>query len=117
WDTIRREKARGTTIVLTTHYLDEAEQLSDRVAFIKAGAIVAQGTLADLHHSMGKSVRVTEYDAEGGAAAHHFFDSFKDARTAIASRGLEQYAVSKVSLEDIYLRFFGTADAARAEER
>ena len=48
WHYVQRINAEGTTILLTTHYLEEAEQLCDRVAFINDGRIVAQGTSAEL---------------------------------------------------------------------
>ena len=48
WQTIRNLRALGKTILLTTHYLDEAEQLADRVAVLRDGAIVREGTPADL---------------------------------------------------------------------
>ena len=43
WETIRSLRALGKTILLTTHYLEEAEQLADRVAVLREGRIVAQG--------------------------------------------------------------------------
>jgi ABC-2 type transport system ATP-binding protein len=48
WHYVQRINAEGTTILLTTHYLEEAEQLCDRIAFINNGEIVAQGTSAEL---------------------------------------------------------------------
>src|SRR3954462_8060983 len=48
WHYVQRINAEGTTILLTTHYLEEAEQLCDHVAFINHGEIVAQGTSAEL---------------------------------------------------------------------
>jgi len=48
WETIRSLRALGKTILLTTHYLDEAEQLADRVAVLRDGKIVAAGTPAEL---------------------------------------------------------------------
>lgn len=48
WDLIRRLREHGTTILLTTHYLDEAEELADRIAVIAAGRIVASGDPASL---------------------------------------------------------------------
>jgi ABC-2 type transport system ATP-binding protein len=48
WHYVQRINAEGTTILLTTHYLEEAEQLCDRVAFINDGQIVAQGTSPEL---------------------------------------------------------------------
>src|SRR6185312_4408935 len=52
WETIRSLRSLGKTIVLTTHYLEEAEHLSDRVAVLREGRIVAAGRPADL---MGRS--------------------------------------------------------------
>jgi ABC-2 type transport system ATP-binding protein len=48
WHYVQRINAEGTTILLTTHYLEEAEQLCDRIAFINDGQIVAQGTSGEL---------------------------------------------------------------------
>jgi ABC-2 type transport system ATP-binding protein len=48
WHYVQRINAEGTTILLTTHYLEEAEQLCDKIAFINDGEIVAQGTSAEL---------------------------------------------------------------------
>lgn len=48
WRIIRRLRAEGTTIVLTTHYLEEAEQLADRLAVMHAGRIAATGTIAEI---------------------------------------------------------------------
>jgi ABC-2 type transport system ATP-binding protein len=48
WDFIRKLRADGVSVVLTTHFLDEAEQLADRVVVVDAGRIVAEGTPAEL---------------------------------------------------------------------
>ena len=48
WDTVRELAGRGTTVLLTTQYLDEAEQLADRIAVLHEGRIIADGTLAEL---------------------------------------------------------------------
>jgi ABC-2 type transport system ATP-binding protein len=48
WRTVRDLAGRGTTVLLTTQYLDEAEQLADRIAILHDGRIIAEGTLADL---------------------------------------------------------------------
>jgi ABC-2 type transport system ATP-binding protein len=55
WHYVQRINAEGTTILLTTHYLEEAEQLCDRVAFINAGQIVAQGSSEELAARYGVS--------------------------------------------------------------
>ncbi len=55
WHYVQRINEEGTTILLTTHYLEEAEQLCDQIAFINDGEIVAQGTTADLSEQYGVS--------------------------------------------------------------
>jgi ABC-2 type transport system ATP-binding protein len=53
WQYVQRINAEGTTILLTTHYLEEAEQLCDRIAFINGGDIVARGTSEELAEEFG----------------------------------------------------------------
>ncbi len=53
WHYVRRINAEGTTILLTTHYLEEADQLCDRIAFINAGQIVSQGSSHELATEYG----------------------------------------------------------------
>ena len=53
WDTIRRLVATGSTVLLTTQYLDEADQLADRIAVIDRGRVVAEGTADELKASVG----------------------------------------------------------------
>lgn len=55
WDTIRRLVKTGSTVLLTTQYLDEADQLADRVAVIDRGRVVAEGTVDELKESVGTS--------------------------------------------------------------
>ena len=53
WHYVQQINAQGTTILLTTHYLEEAEQLCDRIAFINQGEVVAEGTSAELAGRFG----------------------------------------------------------------
>jgi ABC-2 type transport system ATP-binding protein len=55
WDTIRELVATGSTVLLTTQYLDEADQLADRIAVIDRGKVVAEGTSDELKASVGAS--------------------------------------------------------------
>ena len=58
WDLVRKIKARGTTIVLTTHYMEEAEILCDRIAIMDHARIVALDTTQNLLHSVGTTVSI-----------------------------------------------------------
>jgi ABC-2 type transport system ATP-binding protein len=60
WDQLRRLRARGATIVITTHYLDEADQLCDRVAIVDHGTVIALGTPEELKRRYsGKAITLT----------------------------------------------------------
>jgi ABC-2 type transport system ATP-binding protein len=64
WDVIRRLKSQGKTVILTTHYLDEAEQLSDRVAIMNQGRIVAMGTPDEIIEQHGSGERLEIHGTE-----------------------------------------------------
>jgi ABC-2 type transport system ATP-binding protein len=68
WDVIRGLKSKGKTVILTTHYLDEAEQLSDRVAIMNHGRIVAMGTPEDIIETHGSGERLEIHGNEELAA-------------------------------------------------
>jgi ABC-2 type transport system ATP-binding protein len=64
WEIIRRFQARGGTVLLTTHYMDEAERLCDRIAIIDHGLTIASGTPAELIERLGGH-HMVEFDATG----------------------------------------------------
>ncbi|MBL8988228.1 MAG: ABC transporter ATP-binding protein, partial [Gemmatimonadetes bacterium] len=66
WDLIEGFKQQGRTVVLTTHYMDEAEQLCDRVAIVDHGRIIASGTPRQLIAMLG-SEHVIEFGLDGEA--------------------------------------------------
>ncbi|HKP91725.1 MAG TPA: ATP-binding cassette domain-containing protein [Thermoleophilaceae bacterium] len=68
WDEVRRINQGGTTVFLTTQYLEEADELCDRVAIIDAGRIVAQGTPEELKAEMGRDVVSVTLDGAGADA-------------------------------------------------
>ena len=53
WDIIRALASEGTTVLLTTQYLDEADQLADRIVVIDNGKVIAEGTPVELKNSVG----------------------------------------------------------------
>ena len=112
WDVVRRLRELGKTVLLTTHYLDEAQELSDRVAIVKDGRIVAEGPPRDL--GAGAPYRVT-YDRDGQRAEHQTDDP-----TALLHRltsealerneRLENLHVTRPSLEEVYLELTKEAE-------
>ena len=68
WDLIEEFKRDGRTIVLTTHYMDEAERLCERVAIMDHGKVIALGTPRELIASLGAE-HVVEFTADGAARA------------------------------------------------
>jgi ABC-2 type transport system ATP-binding protein len=86
WDVIRDLRDRGRTVVLTTHYMDEAERLCDRVAIIDHGKIIAQGSPAELISRLGGD-HIVEFALEHSeAAADHEADSFLGLDSVLAAR-------------------------------
>jgi ABC-2 type transport system ATP-binding protein len=63
WDEVRRLREEGMTIFLTTHYLDEADALCDRISIIDAGLIVAEGTPSDLKREISGDVVIVDLAA------------------------------------------------------
>jgi ABC-2 type transport system ATP-binding protein len=69
WNAIRKLAAEGTTILLTTQYLDEADQLSDQIVIIDAGRVVAQGRPDELKNTLGSRIDVVVTDQSDLPAA------------------------------------------------
>jgi ABC-2 type transport system ATP-binding protein len=69
WQEVRRLRDQGMTIFLTTHYLDEADALCDRISIIDAGLIVAEGTPSDLKREISGDVVIVDLATPGTAGA------------------------------------------------
>jgi ABC-2 type transport system ATP-binding protein len=127
WDLIERIRDQGTTVVLVTHFMDEAERLCDRLAVIREGRVVAAGTPAHLVAEHSGEVTIT-FTARGGIPALDAIpgvasvqllgtsvvvrgESVIVARVgrALSEAGLEptDIAVARPGLEDVYLRLVG----------
>lgn len=128
WDRLFRLKERGTTLVLTTHYMDEAEQLCDRLIVVDKGRIMAEGTPASLirQHSTREVLEVrfgSDRNQEVAGLLHGvgdrvevlpdriliYTDDGEAALERITRQGLEPLTslVRRSSLEDVFLRLTG----------
>ena len=133
WDIVRNFQRTGGTVLLTTHYMDEAERLCDRLAIVDHGQIIAEGTPADLierlggHHVVEFSV---ESDGDGAAGAWRGLPSVEAVRhedglfsltvrephltipallEAVRQRGTQLLRLStrQASLEDVFVNLTG----------
>lgn len=111
WSLIRDLKAGGTTILLTTHYLDEAEALADRVAVINGGKIIEVSTPALLGGRSTAKAKVQWMSSTGLQSQE------TDNPTALVAKLATEYGgevpeltVTRPSLEDIYLKMIGGQD-------
>jgi ABC-2 type transport system ATP-binding protein len=115
WETIRSLRSLGKTVLLTTHYLDEAQALADRVAIIKNGQILAEGAPAELGAGAGATAYRVAYRNGGAEPVEHVTDDptslLHELTGAALARGerLDGLTVSRPSLEDVYLEL--TSDA------
>jgi len=114
WETIRGLRSLGKTILLTTHYLDEAEQLADRVAVLRQGEIVASGAPAELTGSVQQTeIRYRENGREvvlHTDAPTRLLHELTD-KALSEGRELEGLVVRRPSLEDVYLSLTEEAEA------
>jgi ABC-2 type transport system ATP-binding protein len=106
WDMIRSLRSLGKTILLTTHYLDEAEQLADRLAVLRDGLIIREGTPAEL--TGGSSETEVRYRKNGHEVVIHTSDPTRilhelTAEALAEGRELEGLSVRRPTLEDVYL--------------
>jgi ABC-2 type transport system ATP-binding protein len=113
WDMIRSLRELGKTVLLTTHYLDEAEQLSDRVAVLREGRIVALGKPSELTGgSVATEIRYRRDGQEVLVETHEPTKVLHELTGEALARGaeLEGLLVRRPTLEEIYLELTGGAD-------
>jgi ABC-2 type transport system ATP-binding protein len=113
WEMIRSLRALGKTVLLTTHYLDEAEQLSDRVAVLRGGRIVALGRPSELTgRRVATEIRYRENGHEVVVETHEPTKALHELTAAALARGVELdgLQVRKPTLEEIYLALTEAGD-------
>ncbi len=132
WEEIRRMVTRGKTVLLTTHYLQEADALADRVAVINQGEIIAAGTPAEIKaQTVGKRIRcitslsvdvlrqipgVTEVKEDREAVELHAIEAESIVRELLSrDAGLAGLEVSSAGLEEAFLAL--TRDNGTNEDR
>ena len=136
WEMVKNLQSLGKTVFLTTHYMDEAEYLADRVALIVRGEIIAEGAPSELTGLEGTTTITFRLESqygfppEGLQATTETNDGLLTVSTTTPTRTLykltrwandlgielEQLTVSRPTLEDIYLSLVGEADERRVSE-
>jgi ABC-2 type transport system ATP-binding protein len=108
WDLIRRLQDEGTTILLTTHYLDEAAELSSRAAIITDGEVAALGRIDELGGSEAR-VPIVRWRENGVAREERTENPGALVARLSANGEPERLEIIRPSLEDIYLSFVGSS--------
>jgi ABC-2 type transport system ATP-binding protein len=117
WEMIRSLRSLGKTVLLTTHYLDEAEQLSDRVAVMREGQIVRVGTPAELTTTdLQTEIRYRQNGEEVLVRTDEPTRMLAELTSAAVARGeeLEGLQVRRPSLEEVYLALTAEQDEIEA---
>ena len=116
WDVIAGLRDLGKTVFLTTHYMDEAQRLADRVTIIAAGEVVARGTPEDLgERESGKTtIRYRSGGREVVLQTSTPVETLHELTEKALARGeaLEGLEVTRPSLEDVYLELTASAEGA-----
>jgi ABC-2 type transport system ATP-binding protein len=112
WDAIEAQRERGKAILLTTHYLEEAERLSTRIGFLNAGCLIREGELSTFELQSKRGIRLTDGSRNARAATTHFFETMEAAQIYARDMELRNYSVSQVSLQDVYFEIFGRPQQA-----
>lgn len=142
WDTIRRLVKSGSTVLLTTQYLDEADQLADRIAVIDHGKVIAEGTVSELKASIGTATLQLKLAAKSAvpdaskvvrrvlgaqpsnpepvllAAPMADADKITDLLVALRKENirLSEVSVQKPTLDEVFLTITGKPTQAVAQE-
>ena len=106
WDIVRDLKRSGTMVFLTTHYMDEAEALCDRIAIIDSGRVIAEGSPTELNNLVGQVA--VDYECDGKMMTQTF--ASRDMAHSFIESNLtneSSYSVRRTTLEDVFLELTG----------
>ena len=101
WEVLQSYRQRDAAVLLTTHYMEEAETLCDRIGIIQDGRLISLDTIANLRASIGHEYKLVYESPEGPQTV--FGDDHLDLAARLRSQGIDEYAVMRTSLEDVYL--------------
>jgi len=104
WDIIRKAKMDRRTVVITTHYIEEAEALCDRVAILSKGKLIALDSQDNLKAQIGEYL--VEYVDGEGHLVQHICQSRSEAQT-VAARCEDGVTIRKSNLEDVFIKLTG----------
>lgn len=104
WQIIRKIKAEGKTVLLTTHYIEEAEALCDRVGILSRGNLIALGTPTELKRDVGEYV-VEFMDKEGRLLSEICHS--REQAYEIAKQRADGVTIRKSNLEDVFVKLTG----------
>jgi ABC-type multidrug transport system ATPase subunit len=103
WALLESLRGRGTTILITTHYMEEAEAICDRVAIIARGSIRAEGTVEELRSLCRNRYKATFGEENGVKRRTVYGSTLEEVAVELARLDIHEYAIGKTTLEDLYL--------------
>ena len=109
WSTINRYRDMGTTVLLTTHYMEEAETLSDRVGILHEGRLVALDTVDNLLAGQGLAIKATFRESGASEPTTIFGSEDRELVEKMRARGVQEFSISRANLEDVYLAVTGSS--------
>lgn len=105
WDVIRKTKIQGRTVIITTHYIEEAEALCDKIGILSKGKLIAVDTPDNLKTMVGRYV-VDVIDEEGHLD-QHIFKSREEAHEMASRLNNCSVTIRKSNLEDVFIKITG----------
>jgi len=106
WDLIRRMNIEGTTVFLTTHYIEEAEALCQKVAVLHRGRVIAQGSPLSLRQTLGM-IAVEMQERENGTTYRYFPDRTAASLYIESLPTTERVVMRESNLEDVFIELTG----------